>query len=157
MVYIVNHQYPRPGTIVRYTTRYICKHVYSIHMGVDIWLYTCIYTLVLQNSFGCQNLSHANSTKIKNFERKENFEYFRLKHVPKTLPLSDILHIGLVWSLTHWGRVTRICVSKLTIIVAWSVPSHYLNHIYIRENAFEKVVRKLAAILSRPQCVNDAI
>ena len=35
--------------------------------------------------------------------------------------------------LTHWGRVTHICVSKLTIIgsdkwlVAWPAPSHYLN------------------------------
>ena len=60
-------------------------------------------------------------------------------------------------------------------LVAWSVPSHYLNqcrtivdwipgdklqwnlnrnlHIFIRENVFENVIRKMAAILSRPQCV----
>ena len=32
--------------------------------------------------------------------------------------------------LTHWGRVTHICISKLTIIGTvhiWTAPSHYLN------------------------------
>ena len=88
------------------------------------------------------------------------------------------------WSaLTHWGRVTHICVNKLTIIGSDNdlspgrqATSHYLNqcwnivnwtlgnklqwylnrnsYILIQENAFEYVVRKLAAILSRPQCVN---
>ena len=29
--------------------------------------------------------------------------------------------------LTHWGRVTQICVSKLTIIGAIQATSHYLN------------------------------
>ena len=60
-------------------------------------------------------------------------------------------------------------------LVAWSAPSHYLNqwwnivnanlpntfqwnrkqnsYIFIQENAFQNVVRKMAAILSRPQCV----
>ena len=84
--------------------------------------------------------------------------------------------------ITEQHRVTHICVSKLTIIgsdkwlVAWPAPSHYLNqcryivnwtlgnklqwnlnrnaNIFIQENAFETVVRKMAAILSRPQCVN---
>ena len=83
------------------------------------------------------------------------------------------------------GRVTHICVSELTIIgsdnrfVAWSAPSHYLNqcwyivnwthgnkfqwnvnrklYIFIQENVFEIVVRELVAILSRPQCVKDAL
>ena len=59
-------------------------------------------------------------------------------------------------------------------LVAWSAPSHYLNqcwnivnwnklqwnhnrnsYIFIQENAFENVVRKLAAILSRPQYVKS--
>ena len=33
------------------------------------------------------------------------------------------------WSLTHWGRVTHICVSKLTILGSDNglSPSHYLN------------------------------
>ena len=79
--------------------------------------------------------------------------------------------------LTHWGRVTHICVSKLTIIgsdkglsprrcqaIIWTngglsligplgtKPSEILT--FIQENAFERVVCELAAILSRPQCVN---
>ena len=59
-----------------------------------------------------------------------------------------------VWTIsrniqTHCGRVTHICVSKLTIIgsdngdrlVAWSVPSHYLNHCWnnINSNAWNKL------------------
>ena len=81
--------------------------------------------------------------------------------------------------LTHWGRVTHICVSKLTIIVSWSAPSHYLNqysnivnsklknqlqwnlkqnsHIFIQENVFEKVVCEMATILSRPKYVTKPL
>ena len=37
----------------------------------------------------------------------------------------------LGYTVTHWGRVTHICVSKLTYVdsdnVAWPAPSHYLN------------------------------
>ena len=75
--------------------------------------------------------------------------------------------------------MTHICVSELTIIGSdnsWPAPSHYLNqcwnivnwtlrnklqwifnrnsYIFIHENAFENVVCEMAAILSRPQCVN---
>ena len=72
--------------------------------------------------------------------------------------------------LTHWGRVTHICVSKLTTIgrwwlVAWMEPSHYPNQCevlnetnfwskFIQENAFEIVVCKIGSNLSRPECVN---
>ena len=88
-------------------------------------------------------------------------------------------HIVYMKHLTHWGRVTHICVGKLTIIgsalVAWTAPSHYLNqcsnivdwtlrnklqwnlcrnsNIFIQENTFESVVCEVASILSRPQCV----
>ena len=79
--------------------------------------------------------------------------------------------------LTHWGRVTHICVSKLTVIGSndglspgrrkpLSEPmligplgtnfSEILNwnlYIVIQENAFENVIWKLAAILSRPHCL----
>ena len=81
--------------------------------------------------------------------------------------------------LTHWGRVTHICVSKLSILgsdnVAWSAPSHYLNqcqnivnwtprdkfqwkvnrnpNIFIDENTFENVVCEMLSILSGPQRV----
>ena len=81
--------------------------------------------------------------------------------------------------LTHWGRVTHICVSKLTIIGSdngllpgWrqaiiSTNARILligplgtklnqnSYIFAQENAFEIVVWKMMAILSRPQCVNS--
>ena len=69
----------------------------------------------------------------------------------------------------HWFRYW---------LVAWTAQSHYLNqclniinctlrnkrqwnlnqnwYIFIQENGFENVVWKMAAILSRPQCVNCA-
>ena len=64
-------------------------------------------------------------------------------------------------------------------LVAWPAPSHYLNqywdivnwtlrnklqwnfnrnsYIFIQENAFQNVVWKMAAILSRPQCVKTEL
>ena len=92
----------------------------------------------------------------------------------------DVFMVGYI--LTHWGRVTHICVIKLGHhwfrywLVACSAPSHYLNqcwnivnwtfrnklqwnfnrnsNIFIQVFAFENVVRKMAFILSRPQWVN---
>ena len=78
----------------------------------------------------------------------------------------SLFHIAMSL-LTHWGRVTHMCVGNLTSLVqiwlvAWSAPSHYLNqcwnivigtlrnklqwtlnrkyNILITENAFECVV-----------------
>ena len=88
---------------------------------------------------------------------------------------------GQLVYLTHWGRVTHICVSKLTIIGSdngllpgrhqaiiwtkagiWSIEPLGTNfnrnsNIFIQENAFESVVCEMAAMLSRPQCVNHTI
>ena len=98
---------------------------------------------------------------------------------PQTWPAG---HHGSFICLTHWGRVTHICVSDLTSIfffsVAWSAPSHYQNqcwnivnkilrnklkwnfnrnsNIFIQENGFESVVCEMAAILYRPQCVKPS-
>ena len=86
-------------------------------------------------------------------------------------------------TLTHWGRVTHICVSNLTIIgsdnglspdrrqaIIWTNSGILLtgplgtnfseiliqnSKSFIQENAFESVVCEMAAILSRPQCVNS--
>ena len=93
-----------------------------------------------------------------------------------------IQHCWYWWpgALTHWARVTHICVDNQTIIVSdnglspgrrqaiiwtnvivnwtlrkklqWNFNRNY--NIFSQENAFENVVRKLAAILSRPQWVN---
>ena len=83
---------------------------------------------------------------------------------------------GWFW-LTHWGRVTHICVGKLTftgsdnglspgrrqaiiwtnvgilLTRTWGTNFSEISYIFIQENAFENVVWKMAAILSRPQCV----
>ena len=83
--------------------------------------------------------------------------------------------------LTHWGRVTHMCVDKLTIICSnnglspgrrqaiiqtnagilligpWGTNfSEIFNrnlYIFIQENAFQTVVCEMLAILSQPQCV----
>ena len=83
-------------------------------------------------------------------------------------------------SLTHWGRVTHICVGKLTIIgsdnglspewhqtiiwtnagIFWALRNklqwnfNRYSNIFIQENAFGNVVCEMASILSRHQCVN---
>ena len=97
------------------------------------------------------------------------------------IPVAD--HKDVV-TLTHWGRVTHICVSKLTIIgsdnglspgrcqaIIWnntglllieplgtnfSEISIGIQRFIIQENALEHVVCEMASILSRPQCVNPA-
>ena len=84
--------------------------------------------------------------------------------------------------LTHWGRVTHICVGKLNIIasdnglspgrrqaIIWTNAGILLieplgtkfneffyrnSYIFIHENALENVVCEAASLLSRPQCVN---
>ena len=84
--------------------------------------------------------------------------------------------------LTHRGRVTHICLSKLTIIgsdnglsparrqaIIWTndgillirtFRTHFseiiseIHTFYIQENAFESVVCEMASDLSRPQCLN---
>ena len=104
----------------------------------------------------------------------------------------DILHIHALmsgnicfvkwtipWFLTHWGRVTHICVGNLTIIgsdnglspgrrqaiictniINWTLGNKFQwnfsrnYNIFIQEKVFESVVCKMAAILTRPQCVN---
>ena len=88
-------------------------------------------------------------------------------------------------SLTHWGRVTHGCASKLATIgsdnglspgrcqaIIWTYAgilligplgtnlSEILNqnlYIFIQENAFENVVWKMTAILSLPQCVKTIV
>ena len=99
-----------------------------------------------------------------------------------SLDVMCISQNSLLLILTHWGRVTHICVGEQTIIGSdngfnWQVPSHYLNqcwniviwilgnklqsnlnrnlYIFIQENAFENAVWKMVATLSRPQCVNS--
>ena len=85
-----------------------------------------------------------------------------------------------IWcQITHWGRVTHICVSKINIIgsdnglspgrrqaiiwtnagiVNWTPRNKFQwkvnrnSNIFIEENTFENVVCEMLSILSRPQC-----
>ena len=96
----------------------------------------------------------------------------------------DISLSGITWShlITHWGRVTHICVGNLTSIgsynglspgrrqaIIWTNAGIFVNwtlgnklrwnfnqnsNIFFQENPFENVVWNIAAILSRPQCDN---
>ena len=76
----------------------------------------------------------------------------------------------LACKLTHWGRMTHICVSIITIIGSdylkqcWNIVNLTLRrklqwifnrnaYIFITKNAFENIAWKMAAILSRPQSV----
>ena len=96
--------------------------------------------------------------------------------------LSRNFTVRLSVRVTHWGRVTNICVSELTIIgsdnglwpgrrqaIIWTnagillIRTNFRNKlqwnsrwntcIFIQENARENVVWKMASILSRLQCV----
>ena len=94
--------------------------------------------------------------------------------VPNMASLTD--------ALTHRGRAMHICVSKLTIIasdnglspgqcqaIIWNNAVNWIlrnklqwnfdenSDIFFQENALESVVRKMAAILSQPQCVNISV
>ena len=107
-----------------------------------------------------------------------------------TLPFDGVLYfileveyvISMMWYqiapcfLNNWGRVTHICVNKVSIvdsdnglvpggvnkcwnIVDWTLRNriHWTfnqnSYIFIQENPFKNVVWKMAAILSRPRCV----
>ena len=70
-------------------------------------------------------------------------------------------------SLTPWGRVTHICINKLTIIGSnqfWNIVNWTLRNklqwnfnrnscIFIKKKASQNVVSKMAAIFYQPQCV----
>ena len=86
--------------------------------------------------------------------------------------------------LTHWGRVTHICISRLTIIgsdnglspgwcqaIIWTDAGILLIgplgtnfseilvgiHIFFQKNALEDVVCVIVSISSQPQCVKDEV
>ena len=94
-------------------------------------------------SSDCVILLHCERTPCSATENTElSWWHLRLSSRQPTVPPVDdkvgiVKTIGFLWihvPLTHWVRVTHICVSKLTIIrwitclsPAWSASSHYLN------------------------------
>ena len=104
--------------------------------------------------------------------------YQSLKHMDISNHMYGYRFLLGISVLTHWGRVMHICNSKLTIIWSdngWLARNHYLNkcwnivnsnlrnklqwnlkqnwYIFVHENACENDVWKMAANLSRHQCV----
>ena len=88
------------------------------------------------------------------------------------------MYVKMELCVTHWGRVTHICVgdywlkndlppgrrqaiiwTNAEIVVIWNIKNKLQwnfnrnSHIFIQENTFETVVCGMAAILSRPHCV----
>ena len=132
-------------------------------MGIYLWPVESPHKVsVRQRTFAYHNV-------IMNFECSDT--YFITKNQSDTK-----------LDLTHWGRVTHICLSKLTNIdsdngLSPDRPSHYRNQCwrivdwslgnnlqwnlnqniqsFIQENAFENAVWKMAANLCRPQFVKD--
>ena len=103
---------------------------------------------------------------------------------PRSISSHDVILVypkcSAPTALTHWGRVTHICVGKVTIIgsdngmspgrrqaIIWTNTEilligplganfselKQLIHFH-SENAFENIVCEMASISSRPQCVN---
>ena len=166
---------------------------------------------IQENAFECvvfemaAILSRPQCVKLIKDSSPSRASYLFYVHCRRMAPISNIRHFGCMrptrlclghnryrhclwilmlnkWSaLTHWGQVTHICISKLTIIGSdngMMAPSHYLKqrwnivnlnlankvkwifnwiwYIFIQENAFENVACEMAAILSWPQCVNSS-
>ena len=142
------------NTVEFYSCNSIAWHVYFIYQ-INIYIYRKIITELTPTP--CQYL-------LDTFKKINRIRF--------------IVLFGFIRRLTHWGRVTHICVSNLPIIGSDNglAPSHHLNqrwtivdwalrtklqwnfnrnsNIPIQENAFESVVWKMAATLSRPLWVN---
>ena len=146
-----------------------------------VWcmMYVCVAEVIIFKLFSMRNFILANHFNTGHWLTRAHCEsYWFDTHVRNNFRIMNIL-----WDLIHWGqRVTHTCVSKIDQhwlsqwLVASSAPNHYLNqcwfivnwnlnnkpqlnstrnsNIIIQEDAFQTVVRKLAAILSRPQCIN---
>ena len=134
-------------------------------MASQITSLTSVYTAVYSGVDQRKHQSSASLVFVRGIQRKR---------------ASNAENVSIWWrhhDLTHWRRVTHICVSKLTIIgsdnglspgrhqtiiwtssnlrnkLQWSIKRN--SYIFILENGFENVVCEMAAILSRTQCVNS--
>ena len=142
--------------------------------GTSPYIYTCLYIYIYIYWHGpyCWNVDNAclHSRCI-------------ISHTKSIRMVSPSIWLLITCTvfLTHWGRVKHLCVSKLTIIgsdnglspgrrqaIVWTIAwilligplgtnfseiSKFI-HFHFQGNVFENVVWKMAAILSRPQCVD---
>ena len=112
-------------------------------------------------------LCEGNSAVAQRASDAENVSIWWRHHVHSIL----IVPVNQYASLTHWGWVTHMCVSNLTIIGsdngrgAWMAPSHYLdqygilligllrNLITICTLSFKKTHLKMSSGKWRPFCI----
>ena len=107
---------------------------------------------------------------------------FNCSHSCQRFSANDVMNCRRICLLTHWGRVTHTCISKIILIgsdnglspcrrqpIIWTNAAILLigplgtnfNEIFIKiqifsfQKFFENVGCEMSAILSRPQCVND--
>ena len=71
------------------------------------------------------------------------FEWFCMDHMPFFMKF-----LAVLWSLTHWGRVTHICVSDLTSIGSDNGLSPGRRQAIIRTNAGILLIRPLGTNFS---------
>ena len=141
----------------------------SWFLATKVWFsskHTCLFEILIPSEFQSEEWDQYQQQPLSCFN---------------SLILIGSWQVGSPYLLTHWGRVTHICVSYLTIIgSAYGLaPSHYLNqcwnivnwtlrntlqwsfnrnsNIFIQENALQNVVCKMASILSRPQWVKSGL
>ena len=110
-------------------------------------------------------------------QSRASFSFCQMEAISTHRPYLFIKHMGA--QITHWGRVTHVCVGKLAIIdsgnglspgwrqtIIWINARNITNwtlrnklqwnfntnsHIVIQENGF---ISEMAVILARPQCVD---
>ena len=137
-----------------------------------IGMWWCIYTSDNWDSIGSDhgfNASSVPSHHLKlwwliinwtlrnilqcNFHQNMN-SFFRQNIIKNVACKISVLLFSLN-VLTHWGRVTHICVSKITIIGSDNglSPGRRQAIIWTNENVLENVICEMASILSRPQRV----
>ena len=80
---------------------------------------------------GCQAITRTNDDVSRIRQLETNVIYHWIKYyVRRCLLRNDDHSVPASKLLTIWGRVTHICISTLYLqrLVAWSAPSHCLNH-----------------------------
>ena len=145
-----------------------CIHVFShtlVWLDGSLWCYRALLQGLFWHHYACIYYSP-----------------FIVHNCMKMYSLEPFLINNFFINLIHWGWVMHICISKLTIIgsdndlspgrhqaIIWinigilligplgTNSVKYKSNFFFQEKAFENVVRKLGAILSRPQCVNVEI
>ena len=124
--------------------RYACGSLWSliklrlwgVMWGIDENYYVIVWEVSYRNDFSRSDMSHSRSMRSS-------------APPPTALPGTS------TYVLTHWGRMTCICIRKLTIIGSdylaqcWNIGDFYLANIFIQE----WIHLKLSSHNWRPFCL----